>query len=100
MPAIAAGAPLRQIGLQSVGFDELQAAVAGEFLGQMAGQMGIDFNRDQASGARQQVRGQGAAAGADLDHQRLRLGASGAGDTFENGTAEEEMLAEFLARHR
>ena len=43
-------APLREIGPQGVGLDELQAAVAGEFLSEMARQMGVDFNRDQALG--------------------------------------------------
>jgi hypothetical protein len=43
---------------------------------------------------------EGALAGTDLDDQRFPLGTGGARDTFEDGAPNQEVLAEFLARHR
>jgi hypothetical protein len=62
--------------------------------------MAIDFYGDDAVRARQQVGGESAPAGTDLHHQRFPLGTRGTGDTLQDGTANQEMLAEFLAPHR
>jgi hypothetical protein len=62
-------------------------------------QTAIDFDGDDAIRAGQQVSGESAPAWADFDDERFALGTCGAGNAFENRAANQEMLAELLARH-
>jgi hypothetical protein len=56
----------------------------------------VELDGNDAAGALQEFLCESAAAGADLDDQRLRGGTCGRGDTFEDGTFNEKMLPEAL----
>jgi hypothetical protein len=90
---------LAEIDLQCVGLDHFQPAILGVRLRESLRQIAIDFDGDDAIRAGQQVRSESAPAGTDLDDERLPIGTCGARDAFENRAANQEMLAEFLARH-
>jgi hypothetical protein len=67
---------------------------------QVLRQIGIELDGDNPIRTGQQALGECATARSDLHNQGLTLGTSGASNTFEDRTANEEVLAEFLARHR
>ena len=60
---------------------------------QILRQVAIDFDGDDAIRAGQQVGGESAPAGTDFDDQRLAIGTCGAGDAFQDGAADKEVLA-------
>ena len=94
-------APLGQIGVEDVALDHLQARFAGKLLDAGAPPGRVHLHRDDACGALQEFLGERAAAGADFDHQIFEsAGAGGRSNTLQDGTVDEKMLTEFLARHR
>jgi len=89
--------PAGEVGLQDVGADDFEIGGGGEFGAQVVGETGVDFDGDDAAGALNEFRSEGAAAGADFDDERLAPGAGRGGDALEDGAADQEVLAEFLA---
>jgi hypothetical protein len=84
---------LRQIDIQHVLVDDREAFVAAEFLSQVFDQPGIQFNGNDARRALQQFFSQGAAAGANLNYQRLGRRAARGRDALKNRALNEEMLS-------
>ncbi len=86
-------APLGEVGREDVAVDELERGEAGA---QVAGEIGIEFDGYEAIGAGKEFLGEGAAARADFNDQGFMGGRRGRGDALEDGTADEEVLAETL----
>jgi len=65
--------PLGQVGSEHVGLDDLQAWFTCESAAEVAGQVGIQFDRDDAGCTFEQAGGEGAPAGANLDDGAPRI---------------------------
>ena len=88
--------------MERVRFEYLEARFCGPSFAKVCRERRIKFNRSYAVGMSQQTFGQGAAARADLDHERrvvaARITTNRARYAIESLTFDEKMLAEFLAR--
>lgn len=90
-------APLAQIGREDVGMEHLKARFGGESALQVADEVAIEFNGDDATGTVQKMFCEGSASGSDFDDELFRFRADGGCDTLQDRLADEKMLAEFLA---
>jgi len=80
------GAPLGQIRLQDIAFDQREAAgfdSVAKLLAEIVNQDRVDFNSYQAGGSLQQARRQRATAGSNLDGYGSAGRASRGGDAFQ-----------------
>jgi len=84
--------------MQRVRFEDFKARFRRPSFAKVCRERRIELYRGDAIGMGQQTFGQGAAAGADLDHERRVLTACRHRDAIEGLSFDEEMLAEFLAR--
>lgn len=77
---------------------DVQLRFSREFRMQVAGQRGIDLDGVQLVGSRQKMPSQRPAPGSDLDDSRRMFAASRNGETFEDGIADEKMLAKLAGQ--
>ena len=91
--------PLAQIYLSGICFDEREVRLVLELLAEECGEGRVDLDGDHALRALEQVRGESAASGADLNDRRAAVGTRQLGDALKYRIFFQEVLAEPLARH-
>ena len=81
-----------QVGREDVGFEDFDSGVFAEAEAQFGGKGAIEFDRDQALGARREDVGDGAVAGTDLDDSTLREVAQRVGDPVARVLIDKKIL--------
>ena len=84
-----------EVDLEDVGLDDLDMFLRGEALAESGGEFAIEFDGDEARGARGEQLGDGGFAGTDFDDSAPGEIAERVGDATAGRGMDEEVLAEF-----